>query len=203
MGRYSYSGRLVAESLHTISIYYLRKIDYLNNRHYGSLTWSSNGEKIGSVGVETMVCESEKYLRLDYTITRRRSNEKVGFNYKIQIVETKCHFGGVRYWFKCGASYNGVYCGRRVAKLYQGGDYFACRHCYNLTYESRNENPTYRNYPFRQLIIYKKIEDLKETIKKRTYKGKSTKKMLRVARLQSKIAGTDVDPAYIDDLLYY
>lgn len=29
-------------------------------------------------------------------------------------------------------------CGRRVRKLYlgPGGTYFACRHCYNLTYES-------------------------------------------------------------------
>ena len=34
----------------------------------------------------------------------------------------------------CRAGANGVYCGRRVAKLYAGGRLFACRHCYRLCY---------------------------------------------------------------------
>jgi hypothetical protein len=34
---------------------------------------------------------------------------------------------------------NGQYCGRRVAVLYGLRDYFACRHCYRLAYESQQE----------------------------------------------------------------
>jgi hypothetical protein len=33
------------------------------------------------------------------------------------------------------------YCGRRVAKLYDAGDLFACRHCYGLTYQTQKEKP--------------------------------------------------------------
>jgi hypothetical protein len=33
-----------------------------------------------------------------------------------------------------------VYCGRRVIKLYGAGRLFACRHCYRLTYTSRQES---------------------------------------------------------------
>jgi hypothetical protein len=33
----------------------------------------------------------------------------------------------------------GVYCGRRVTKLYGAGRLFACRHCYRLVYASQQE----------------------------------------------------------------
>jgi hypothetical protein len=47
---------------------------------------------------------------------------------------TPCHFGGERPWFICGN------CGRRVAVIYGAGKYFACRHCYDLTYRSCQES---------------------------------------------------------------
>ena len=45
---------------------------------------------------------------------------------------SSCRFGGERPWFVCDVHANGVYCGRRVAKLYGAGRLFACRHCYRL-----------------------------------------------------------------------
>jgi hypothetical protein len=39
-----------------------------------------------------------------------------------------------------------VGCGRRVAVLYMGGEYFACRHCYNLAYKSQRETKANRSY---------------------------------------------------------
>ena len=36
---------------------------------------------------------------------------------------------------------NGIYCGRRVAKLYAGGRLFACRHCYRLGYNVQRIGP--------------------------------------------------------------
>ena len=41
---------------------------------------------------------------------------------------TRCTFGGRRPWFICS-------CGKRVAKLYGGGIFIGCRHCYNMIYE--------------------------------------------------------------------
>jgi hypothetical protein len=39
---------------------------------------------------------------------------------------------------------NDQYCGRRVALLYGAGELFACRHCYDLAYESQQESLRYR-----------------------------------------------------------
>lgn len=58
----------------------------------------------------------------------------------VQLVTTPCHLSGVRWWFVCPLSRNGVPCGRRVRKLYLCGKYFGCRHCHNLTYTSSQES---------------------------------------------------------------
>lgn len=47
---------------------------------------------------------------------------------------TPCNYGGLRPWFIC------MTCGRRVAKIYLGGKYFACRLCLDLTYRSCQES---------------------------------------------------------------
>lgn len=53
----------------------------------------------------------------------------------ILLTPTPCHYGGLRYWFLCSE------CERRVGKLYVPADgqslYWACRYCYELTYEQR------------------------------------------------------------------
>src|SRR6202020_686012 len=54
---------------------------------------------------------------------------------RVPITWTSCAFGGRRPWFRCEASRNGRYCGRRVAILYSGGGIFACRPCQRLSYE--------------------------------------------------------------------
>ena len=53
--------------------------------------------------------------------------------HRSQLVGTKPHYGGVRWWFLCSR------CDRRVSRLHlpiQVRDYFLCRVCHNLTYES-------------------------------------------------------------------
>lgn len=203
MGRYSYSDRLVADSLKTVSIYYLRKHGYLTEgNHWGTLTWSCRGEKTVSISFRTYITEEEKYIEFDYIITRRDSSKKDNFEYKIPIETTDCHFGGKRYWFRCSLSKNGVYCGHRVAKLYQGADYFACRHCYNLTYESRNENPTYRGYPYNEILLRNKVDEIEKTMRKRTYKGKLTKKHMRIRRIEKRMLNPYVEDYILEELLY-
>jgi hypothetical protein len=54
---------------------------------------------------------------------------------------TPCRFGGERPWFICDVRANGVYCGRKVTKLYGGGRLFACRHCYRLGYAVQRIGP--------------------------------------------------------------
>jgi hypothetical protein len=59
--------------------------------------------------------------------------------YPVAIEWTNCHYGGQRAWFRCPVAD----CGKRVAILYSG-KVFACRHCYNLAYESQRESETDR-----------------------------------------------------------
>jgi hypothetical protein len=59
---------------------------------------------------------------------------------RVAIAWTPCRFGGERPWFVCSVASNGVYCGRRVAKLYGPDRLFACRHCYQLAYASQQES---------------------------------------------------------------
>jgi hypothetical protein len=50
-----------------------------------------------------------------------------------------CHYGNQRPYFRCPGVMNGRHCGRRVGKLFLGGKYFLCRHCYNVAYTSQSE----------------------------------------------------------------
>ena len=52
----------------------------------------------------------------------------------INFVETKCNYGGTRWWFECPK------CQRRCAKLYEKRDNFYCRMCLNLEYASHLMN---------------------------------------------------------------
>jgi hypothetical protein len=59
---------------------------------------------------------------------------------RVPLTWTKCHLGGRRLWFQCPVRSNGTNCGRRVAKLYLGGDLFACRRCWGLAYASQQDS---------------------------------------------------------------
>jgi hypothetical protein len=108
--------------------------------HAGVLTWrDADGEGSGSVGFGLQTEAGASWLRLHYTV---RGDTPV--HYRVQLETTPVHFGGERWWFLCPAAG----CGRRVRKLYLGpsGTYFACRHCYNLTYASAQSHDARVNF---------------------------------------------------------
>jgi hypothetical protein len=101
---------------------------------WGGVTWSRGGEPIGNISYRVIGGEEPESLRLIYTITKHDTGEKKDLDYPVRLTTTPLPWGGQRYWFICPA----VGCGRRVSVLYlaPGGDYFACRHCYRLSYRS-------------------------------------------------------------------
>ena len=126
----------------------------------------------------------DKAARFIYTLTDSYTGDKKDFDYSVPIIETPCHFGGSRYWFECNLYKNGMYCGRRVGILYKAGDWFGCRHCYNLAYSSQTVNRRYAHYPlFRTLELRTQMEKLKAKTHRNTYKGAATKKQQRLMRL--------------------
>ena len=163
----------------------LRDIKEKGGYKYTTVSWGENGSR-GSISIQVSVWDEEKYARFIYTQTDNSTGEKKDFDYKVPIVETPCHLGGTRYWFKCSLYKSGQYCGRRVGVLYKDGDWFGCRHCYDLTYSSRKVNKKYRYFPmFRVIELDSQIDKAYAKTKRYTYRGKPTKKRRRIEKLNA------------------
>lgn len=91
-------------------------------------------DELTSITTKYLSPEDKFYgsVRLRYTL----SGQPV--EHHVQLTQTACHYGNVRYWFKC------EHCQRRVGVLYLSGDQCACRKCLNLAYQSENESRTSR-----------------------------------------------------------
>ena len=135
-----------------------------------------------------MVSESESYLRIYYTQTDEDGNKK-DFDYKIPITTTPCYFGGYRYWFICPWYANKVYCGRRVGMLYKNGDYFACRHCYDLSYASKNKSKSKFSLMLDPLFERDEIAEKKYKLRVKFWKGKPTKRYRKLEQKEWRLMG--------------
>lgn len=102
----------------------------------GTITWSSLSGNKSSVGFVTKLDSIGPICTLSY---QWQGTEEVEVPIRLQSTPTQ--FGGIRWWFTCPLSRNGVPCDRRTAKVYlpPGGKYFGCRICHDLTYRSAQE----------------------------------------------------------------
>ncbi|MEK7071990.1 MAG: hypothetical protein AAB969_00295 [Patescibacteria group bacterium] len=178
-------GKIIKEDCRCISINKLNEWGVLKNSFYnGSISWTSGyeGEK---ANVGYVLDLQERYFRLRYRIRSGGVEERTSINHSYPLTTTNCNYGGQRWWFVCSVYNNGRYCGRRVEKLYlgAGSSYFACRHCYDLSYKSRNQN---RRGPFgflgRSFGILEEIEELEKKVKMRYRGGRPTKKYLKLMK---------------------
>jgi hypothetical protein len=116
----------------------------LQGWRWGSLSWSRGDEPMGSISYRVTGDEIPETIRLIYTITKHGTGKKTDFDYPVRLTTSPLPWGGYRFWFICPAAG----CHRRVSVLYlpPRGEYFACRHCYRLSYRSRQEG--YRDRAF-------------------------------------------------------
>ena len=190
MGRYYFDKKDTVEDCRSVSISFLKKHGYFDEPccMSGAISWTNYlGEEASSIGIMVSTLDGDNYVRFQYTSTRRDTGEKTKYDYKVQLTPTPCNFGGVRYWFICPLSRNGVYCGRRVARLYcaPGAKYYGCRHCYDLSYESRNETRSGMFGAFGSVLrTGKKMEDLRSQIKRWTWRGRPTRKVRQLEKLE-------------------
>ncbi len=190
MGRYYFDKKDTVEDCRSVSISFLRKHGYLSEPccKSGGIAWKNYlGEETSSIGIVVSTLDGDNYVRFHYTSTDRHSGEKTEYDYKVALTTTPCNLGGVRYWFICRLTKNGVYCGRRVAKLYcaPGAKYYGCRHCYGLSYESRNETRSGMFAAFGGVLrIERQIEDLRSQIRRWTYRGNPTRRVRRLKDLE-------------------
>ena len=100
--------------------------------------WSRGGylSSLGSFGWQWTINERKCSIGVSVhsrSVELRYTKDGEAYAYTVRLDSTPCHFGGWRLWFVCPSTR----CGRRVAKLFLGKQYFACRRCYNLAYQSQ------------------------------------------------------------------
>jgi len=141
-GRHWYNTRIEVESCKAFAIRDLRDAIRSGPGYYGGLTWRIGDEKTGDIGFEIVKADPAGLgVRLIYTF-RKGTPEERRLDYVVPLLPV-AKAAGQAWYFQCMASRNGgPTCRRRVGKLYlpPGGQVFACRHCYNLTYRSCNES---------------------------------------------------------------
>ena len=118
MARYWGTGRRTVEQTRSLEIGPLQRDGYLSAPKQDWLIWRREGGEITGMA------------RVEWDGTQLRIRNQV-----IDIVRTPCRFGGYRLWFRC-------VCRRRVSAMYSpNGGRWGCRHCYRLTYATRQAIP--------------------------------------------------------------
>lgn len=163
------------DEVKTVSISFLTKHRYLklNQWQSGTITWSSNGNKTGSISIQVNTHSEQPYIELDY---KYRDEPR---NYKVYLTSTPSNLNRGEIWyFICPQTK------KRCRKLYSIGGYFLHREAFNgCMYESQTQSKKYRQLD-KTLGAYFKSDNLyselyKKNFKK-TYAGKPTKKYLRI-----------------------
>lgn len=170
-------GRATVEAQKRITTKYLREHNYLTGHTSGYISWNWGGTETGSCNIETDVSPGKEYIRFIYTGTDSNGDKK-DYDYKAGLTFIKCNYGGRRWFFVC------PYCKKNAGVLHLGGSGFACRHCYNLTYNSCNENRRGLGGVMDKLL---RAEALEKKITKRFYKGQYTKKYRRYLSISRRI----------------
>lgn len=185
MGRYYYHKKQTSEQCCGLSICNLKKYGLLTGYDSGTISWTNS--RTGQVTIVTLTADLQDatYVRLEYTLTDNAGN-KTDYESEVGLVKTTCNYGGERFWFGC------PWCDRRVATLYlpPGEAEFRCRHCYNLTYWSRN-----RSRIAQWGYIGRERENLQSQIKRWTWRGRPTRKVRKLLNLQQKegiLAGAEI-----------
>ena len=182
------SNRLIADYQISISVYWLHQREFFNTLKSESYTWEYTFGGKTNVTISSQLNhdfgneENDFIDGIELWYPHRNSEGHLVFNQNIQLSSSVCNLGGKRYWFICE-------CGKRVGLLFLSGDYFACRHCYNLTYQSRNDNRGSRVYLlYRKLLAYKKADEIRTKTKRYFYSGIPTRNYKRILNLENKQA---------------
>lgn len=170
-----------------LSIFNLAKHEYFRGcRSYREtmLSWTNSftGEE-SSIGAGISMITGNEFVILYYTATLE-NGERRKVESKFPLATTFCTFGGRRYWFACSHRKDGKPCGRRVGVLYMKGYEFACRHCHNLTYESRKLSGRYKVAG--DIISLPDLQRVEDAVKRKYYNGRITRKYERYLRMNAK-----------------
>lgn len=131
-GRPSYKQK--AEHCRALNVNCFHREGCLRPGLSGSWQWKRYDEEVARINWKA----TDAHLILDYRV-RVSGGDWESINQPVPITYVDCNYGNQRPYFLCPGVVNGRHCGQRVVKLYAGGRYFLCRHCYNIAYGSQSE----------------------------------------------------------------
>lgn len=123
-----------AEECRALDVNKLHRDGCLAAGWQGNCQWSSNGEVLSKIGIRA----EHRRIVLDYRV-RLYGGDWEPIKESVNLTFAACNYGGHRPYFLCPGNVNGKQCRRRVGKLFSGGRYFLCRHCYEVAYNSQAE----------------------------------------------------------------
>lgn len=190
--------KTLVEDCLQLSIFKLNQLGVFKSSHSDTLEWDNGNCITFAVNIDSFNDKGERLvlaLYINYYAEDQLGNKK-DINSMFPLDTTPCNFGEHRYWLICPGVVEGKFCLRRVAVLYKppNGEYFACRICHNLTYESRNLG----GYKKKIGIPFSKIElkEMEMSIAKKFYKGLPTKKYSKYLKNCEQYS-----KAYIEDIM--
>ncbi len=161
------------EDLKTVSISFLTKQGYLkpNQWRSGTITWSINGNRTGSISIKVNTISS--YLELIYKYNQE------SINYRVQLISIPSNLGkGVVWYFVC------PFTKLRCRKLYLADTYFYHRSAFKgCMYEKQTQSKKDRYLDKKLGGYFRGIESLEKLNKKhfkKEYAGKPTKIYLKI-----------------------
>ncbi len=174
--------KVKADNLPKLSVFYLKEYGYFDSVvTTGEMPIICDDEEV-ICHIETSTAnKDDRYVHISYDI-QQPSGQVQNLSSKIPLLTTPCTAGGFRYWFECIRRNNGKYCGKRVAVLYKGNDFFGCRHCFDLTYKSRCSRGA-SGLGVKNLGLVGAAQDPRNW---RYYRGKSTRRFRRALRMKEK-----------------
>ncbi len=123
-----------AEHCPSLDVNKMRRDGCLEPGWSGQWVWSRNGQETGRISARA----ERGRIILSYKV-RQNGNDWEPITQTVHTTQSDCNYGGQRPYFLCPGVVNGRHCGRRVGKLFSGGRYFLCRHCYQIAYSSQSE----------------------------------------------------------------
>lgn len=179
MGRRA-TGAECCEESKRIELSYLLRKKYLDKgeKRAGKINWTCRGEPSGNIWLYAYWTETEKYIRLLYTLTDRSSGETIDYDYQIQLVSVPSNLGkGEVLYFLCPES------GKRCRILYCAYGYhkWKSREAYSHRLYYQCQTASKLNYANdRYWAIKRRLERLEaQPYHKRIYQGSVTRTAIR------------------------
>jgi len=135
-GGHNWKGSGTVEGCRSLDVMKLARAGYLASSSIGLWQWTYRDDTTATIAI----VGGRDEVTLDYRF-RSGSGDWDSVKQRVPIQWMPCRLGGERPWFICNVWAGGIYCGRRVAKLFGAGRLFSCRNCYRLGYAVQRGGP--------------------------------------------------------------